>query len=46
MVDQPNLSREGFQKLEFVGRRGDQLVYKAPSMWISFNIMISLLASS
>jgi hypothetical protein len=31
MVDQPNLSREAFQQLEFVGRQGDQLVYKGSS---------------
>ncbi|KAK4026688.1 Uncharacterized protein APZ42_017352 [Daphnia magna] len=31
MANQPNLSREGFQKLEFVGRQGDQLVYHGPN---------------
>ena len=31
MTDKPNLSREGIQKLNFVGQRGNQLVYQGPS---------------
>lgn len=44
MVDQPNLSREGLEKLEFVGRQGDQLVYKGASK-LYFVLLTSILFS-